>query len=178
MSDIAIRCIDVYKTYTSGEVETPVLRGIDLEIRRGELTVILGASGAGKTTLLNIIGGIDRPTRGEVWSGEQNLAALDDRRLTDYRRSAVGFVFQFYNLAPTLTALEMVMVLQEIFALGPKKYVKDYLARKQLYRCPAGDSVCAASGAAARCPPGKRLESVSSRRWQGGADCGQARYRQ
>jgi putative ABC transport system ATP-binding protein len=104
----------VYKTYTSGEVETPVLRGIDLEIRRGELTVILGASGAGKTTLLNIIGGIDRPTRGEVWSGEQNLAALDDCRLTDYRRRAVGFVFQFYNLAPTLTALENVQTATQI----------------------------------------------------------------
>ncbi|KAA6186344.1 ABC transporter ATP-binding protein [Thiohalocapsa marina] len=112
--DIAIRCVDVHKTYCSGDVETPVLRGIDLEIRRGELSVILGASGAGKSTLLNIIGGIDRPTRGEVWCEGRNLAVLDDRHLTEYRRRSVGFVFQFYNLVPTLTALENVETATQI----------------------------------------------------------------
>nr|WP_328983668.1 ABC transporter ATP-binding protein [Thiorhodovibrio winogradskyi] len=112
--DIAIRCVDVHKTYISGDVETPVLRGIDLDIRRGELTVILGASGAGKSTLLNIIGGIDRPSAGEVWCGGQNLATLSDRALTEYRRRSVGFVFQFYNLVPTLTALENVETATQI----------------------------------------------------------------
>jgi putative ABC transport system ATP-binding protein len=110
----AIRCVGVHKTYRTGEIETPVLRGIDLEILTGELTVILGASGAGKSTLLNIIGGIDRPTTGEVWCGGTDLAKLDDRQLTDHRRRAVGFVFQFYNLVPTLTALENVETATEI----------------------------------------------------------------
>jgi len=114
MADSAIRCVDVYKTYRSGDVETPVLRGLDFEILSGELTVILGASGAGKSTLLNIIGGIDRPSSGEVWCAGQNLATLDDRNLTDYRRRNVGFVFQFYNLVPTLTALENVEAATQI----------------------------------------------------------------
>lgn len=112
--EAAIRCINVHKTYVSGDIETPVLRGIDLDIRRGELTVVLGASGSGKSTLLNIIGGIDRPTSGEVWCGGQNLAELDDRALTEYRRRRVGFVFQFYNLVPTLTALENVQTATQI----------------------------------------------------------------
>ncbi|WP_295390065.1 ABC transporter ATP-binding protein [uncultured Thiodictyon sp.] len=110
----AIRCVGIHKTYHTGEVETPVLRGIDLEIMPGEVTVILGASGAGKTTLLNIIGGIDRPTTGEIWCGGENLAGFDDRRLTEHRRRNVGFVFQFYNLVPTLTALENVQTATEI----------------------------------------------------------------
>lgn len=89
-AEIAIRCTGVHKTYVSGDLETSVLRGIDLDIRRGELTVILGASGAGKSTLLNIIGGIDRPSSGEVWCGGQNLAELSDQALTEYRRRSVG----------------------------------------------------------------------------------------
>jgi putative ABC transport system ATP-binding protein len=114
MSDTAVRGIDVHKTYRSGDVETPVIKGIDFEILSAELTVILGASGSGKSTLLNIIGGIDRPSSGEVWCSGQNLATLDDRRLTDYRRRNVGFVFQFYNLVPTLTALENVEAATQI----------------------------------------------------------------
>lgn len=114
MTQVAIRCVDVHKSYHSGAVETPVLRGIDLEIIQGELTVILGASGAGKSTLLNLIGGIDRPSRGEVWFGEHDLATLDDRALTEHRRRHVGFVFQFYNLVPTLTALENVETATQI----------------------------------------------------------------
>lgn len=113
-TDAEIRCVDVHKTYIMGEVTVPVLCGIDLDIRRGELTVILGASGSGKSTLLNIIGGIDRPTSGEVWSGGRDVAAMNDRQLTEYRRSRVGFVFQFYNLVPTLTALENVLVSTEV----------------------------------------------------------------
>ncbi len=112
--DVEIRCLDVHKTYIMGEVQVPVLRGIDLDIRRGELTTILGASGSGKSTLLNIIGGIDRPTSGEVWSGGRDVATLNDSELTEYRRIYVGFVFQFYNLVPTLTALENVLVSTEV----------------------------------------------------------------
>ena len=114
--DVAVRCRQIHKTYQMGDVEVKVLRGIDLEILRGQLTVILGASGAGKTTLLNIIGGIEQPTSGEVWVDEKNLAAMTDRQLTEYRRRKIGFVFQFYNLVPTLTALENVQVSTQIAA--------------------------------------------------------------
>jgi putative ABC transport system ATP-binding protein len=114
MVEAAIRCVGVHKTYHTGEIDTPVLKGIDLEIFDGELTVILGASGAGKSTLLNIIGGIDRPTSGQVLCGGEDLAQLSDKRLTEHRRRNVGFVFQFYNLVPTLTALENVQSATEI----------------------------------------------------------------
>ena len=110
----AIRCVNLHKTYRMGEVDVPVLKGIELEIMRGELTVVLGASGSGKSTLMNLIGGIDRPTSGEVWAGDLNLARLPDRGLTEHRRRRVGFVFQFYNLVPTLTARENVEVSTEI----------------------------------------------------------------
>ena len=125
-SDVAVRCRQIHKTYQMGEVEVKVLRGIDLEILRGQLTVILGASGAGKTTLLNIIGGIEQPTSGEVWVDGENLAAMTDRQLTEYRRRKIGFVFQFYNLVPTLTALENVQVSTQIAAdpMNPAEALK------------------------------------------------------
>ncbi len=114
MPEAAIRCENVHKTYVMGEIKVPVLKGINLEIIKGELTVILGASGAGKSTLLNIVGGIDRPSEGHVFCGDQDLAAMNDRQLTEHRRRNVGFVFQFYNLVPTLTALENVQTAVEI----------------------------------------------------------------
>ncbi len=114
MPEAAIRCVDIHKTYVMGEVKVPVLRGLDLEINAGELTVILGASGSGKSTLLNIIGGIDRPTEGRFFCGDREISSLNDRKLTEHRRKNVGFVFQFYNLAPTLTALENVLTAVEI----------------------------------------------------------------
>jgi putative ABC transport system ATP-binding protein len=114
MPDSAIRCEDVYRTYQMGEVTVPVLRDVNLDIYKGELTVIHGASGTGKSTLLNILGGIDRPSRGRVWCGGADLATLSERRLTEHRRKNVGFVFQFYNLVPTLTARENVQAATEI----------------------------------------------------------------
>jgi putative ABC transport system ATP-binding protein len=111
---VEITCVGVEKSYQMGEVLVPVLRGIDLEIRKGELTVVCGASGSGKSTLLNMIGGVDRPTAGEVWFDGADTATFSDRRLTEYRRQCIGFVFQFYNLVPTLTALENVEVSTEI----------------------------------------------------------------
>ena len=111
---VEVRLCNVYKTFRMGEVDVPVLRGVDLAVRRGELTVVHGPSGSGKTTLLNLIGGIDTPTEGEVWFEGQDLAAQTDRQRTRYRRRCVGFVFQFYNLVPTLTALENVEVSTEI----------------------------------------------------------------
>jgi putative ABC transport system ATP-binding protein len=104
----------VTRTFVMGEVEVPVLRGVDLDIPRRRLTVILGPSGSGKTTLLNLIGGIDRPSSGQVLYDGLDLAGLSTGALTRYRRASVGFVFQFYNLVPTLTALENVMVSAEL----------------------------------------------------------------
>jgi putative ABC transport system ATP-binding protein len=90
------------------------LRGVDLELRPGELVVLLGPSGSGKSTLLNILGGLDTATAGRVWFRDEELTALDERALTRYRREHVGFVFQFYNLIPSLTAEENVALVTEI----------------------------------------------------------------
>ena len=89
------------KIYTSGEVEVAALRGLDLDIRAGEVVVLLGPSGSGKSTLLNIMGGLDHATSGQLFFNDHELTALDDRGLTSYRRDHVGFVFQFYNLIPS-----------------------------------------------------------------------------
>jgi putative ABC transport system ATP-binding protein len=97
-----------------GEVDVHALRSVDLDLRKSELIVLLGASGSGKSTLLNIIGGLDRPTEGEVWYEDVDLTKLDDDGLTEYRREHVGFVFQFYNLIPSLTARENVSLVTEI----------------------------------------------------------------
>jgi putative ABC transport system ATP-binding protein len=102
------------KTYTSGEVEVRALRGLDLEIAAGEVVVLLGPSGSGKSTLLNIMGGLDHATDGRLFFKDLELTALDDRGLTEYRRRHVGFVFQFYNLLPSLTAYENVALVTEI----------------------------------------------------------------
>ena len=102
------------KVYGSGEVEVRALRGVDLDLHAGELVVLLGASGSGKSTLLNILGGLDVPTSGQVFFRGQEVTAFGDRALTAYRRNHVGFVFQFYNLMPSLTARENVALVTEI----------------------------------------------------------------
>jgi putative ABC transport system ATP-binding protein len=102
------------KTYQMGEVEVPALRAVDLVLSERELVVLLGPSGSGKSTLLNILGGLDVPTSGQVEYRGQNLTAADDDTLTEYRRRHVGFVFQFYNLIPSLTARENVALVTEI----------------------------------------------------------------
>lgn len=102
------------KDYPMGEVIVSALRGIDLEIHRGEFLTIIGPSGSGKSTLLNIIGGIDTPTAGKVFFEKQDLSELSEQRLTQYRRHHIGFVFQFYNLIPNLTARENVEMATEI----------------------------------------------------------------
>lgn len=104
------------KAYRTGEVEVKALRGIDLDIYQSEVLVLLGPSGSGKSTFLNVLGGLDRPTTGSALFGEHNLVAMSDRELTLYRRDHVGFVFQFYNLVPSLTARENVALVTEIAA--------------------------------------------------------------
>jgi putative ABC transport system ATP-binding protein len=105
---------DLTKTYVSGETRVHALRGVNLEISAGEVVVLLGPSGSGKSTLLNIMGGLDQATSGQLFFRNLRLTDLDDRGLTFYRREHVGFVFQFYNLIPSLTAYENVALVTEI----------------------------------------------------------------
>lgn len=102
------------KTYQMGDVEIHALRGVDLDLHAGELVVLLGASGSGKSTLLNILGGLDAASSGDVRYQSTHLTGISDRELTRFRRQHVGFVFQFYNLIPSLTARENVAIVTEI----------------------------------------------------------------
>jgi putative ABC transport system ATP-binding protein len=114
MADVLISVRNASRVYRMGEVDVHALRDASLDVHVGEFLVILGPSGSGKSTLLNLIGGMDRPTSGEVHFGGRDLGRCSDRELTEYRRAEVGFVFQFYNLVPMLTALENVQVATEI----------------------------------------------------------------
>jgi putative ABC transport system ATP-binding protein len=105
---------DLAKVYSMGEVEVHALRHVSLTLNEGEFVVLLGPSGSGKSTLLNIIGGLDVPTSGQVFYRESELTRADEGELTAYRRRHVGFVFQFYNLIPSLTAAENVALVTEI----------------------------------------------------------------
>ena len=112
----AYRISGLTKVYGEGHSAVHALRGVDLEIPKGEIVVLLGPSGSGKSTLLNIIGGLDRGTAGTVHFQDQNLSEMTDAALTRYRRDHIGFVFQFYNLMPSLTAHENVELVTEIAA--------------------------------------------------------------
>lgn len=120
MQETVFQARGVTKIYDMGEVQVQALRGVDLDLYSGELVVMLGPSGSGKSTLLNILGGLDRATAGEIRYHDRDLAEAGDRELTEYRRHFVGFVFQFYNLIPSLTARENVAVVTEI-ATNPMK---------------------------------------------------------
>ena len=113
-SRVCLRARGLTKRYVSGEVEVFALRGADLDLYEGEFVVLLGPSGSGKSTLLNILGGLDTPTSGQLFFGDEELTAIDDLGLTRFRRDLVGFVFQFYNLVPSLTARENVALVTEI----------------------------------------------------------------
>jgi len=104
----------ITKTYQMGEVAVHALRQMDIDLYEGEFVVLLGPSGSGKSTLLNILGGLDVPTSGEVFFKHQNLTAGGDRLLTRFRRESIGFIFQFYNLIPSLTAKENVALVTDI----------------------------------------------------------------
>jgi putative ABC transport system ATP-binding protein len=114
VAEVVFQVRGVSKIYRVGEIEVHALRSVDLDLYEGELAVLLGASGSGKSTLLNIIGGLDVPTNGSVVFRDHVLTKADDAELTRFRREHVGFVFQFYNLIPSLTALENVQLITEI----------------------------------------------------------------
>lgn len=105
---------NIVKKYKSGSEEIAALGGISAEIRTGEFTVILGPSGSGKSTMLNMLGGMDRPTSGQILVGGEDISELSEKKLTDYRRKNVGFVFQFYNLVENLTAYENVGIAADL----------------------------------------------------------------
>ena len=124
--NVAFRVRGLTKVYHTGEVDVHALRGVDLELYEGEIAALLGPSGSGKSTFLNILGGLDHPTAGTVSFRDHELTAYGEAELTAYRRDHVGFVFQFYNLIPSLTALENVSLVTEI-ARDPMK-AEDALA--------------------------------------------------
>jgi len=128
----AVVAEDVWKQYFMGDVTVDALRGVNLQLPAGRFVVLVGPSGSGKTTLLNLAGGLDTPTRGELTVFGQRLSGLDEDQLTQYRRRTVGFVFQMFNLVPTLTALENVRLVAQLVA-------KDELSRHLLEEVGLGE---------------------------------------
>ncbi len=110
MSDLFIQVIDLYKSFTIGQREIPVLKGVQLGIKRGELLGIVGVSGVGKSTLLHILGALDRPSSGQVIVDGEDISRLNDNQLAHFRNHKIGFVFQFHHLLPEFTALENTMM--------------------------------------------------------------------
>jgi len=108
MNDVVVRTVGLARRYKMGDTSVDALRGADLEIARGEFVALVGPSGSGKSTVLNLIGGLDRPSEGEIWIDGAELSASDEKALTRHRRRHVGFVFQSFNLLPRLTAEENV----------------------------------------------------------------------
>lgn len=130
---------DVCKDYQTGGAVVHAADHVSFSIEKGEFCVVLGPSGAGKTTVLNLLGGMDSATSGKIFVGEKEVTALDGKHLTDYRRTDVGFVFQFYNLMPTLTALENVELAQQVCekALDPATVLNDVGLAERLNNFPA-----------------------------------------
>lgn len=118
---------NVSKTYKTGEKEFKALENIDLSINKGELVVILGPSGAGKSTLLNLIGGMDSPTNGKLIIDGEDISKYSEEKLSEYRAENIGFIFQFYNILPTLTVLENVNIVKDIVKnqLDSKEAIRD-----------------------------------------------------
>ena len=125
-TDVVLSAERISKVYRMGTIDVHALREVDLELTRGEFVVILGPSGSGKSTLLNILGGLDIPTSGRVRFFEHDLTSADQRELTRFRREHIGFVFQFYNLIPSLTAFENVSLIAELadHPMDPKECLR------------------------------------------------------
>jgi ABC-type lipoprotein export system ATPase subunit len=129
---IAARFVNVSKKYSSGSVRSVALDDVSFEIRRGDFTTVMGPSGGGKTTLLNVLGGLDKPDSGEVYVSEKKISELKDKELTQLRREDIGFVFQFFNLMPTMTVrenVELPLLLNDDSKAGSENVVKllDYV---------------------------------------------------
>lgn len=133
-----IKLNKVKKTYQVGDEKFNALDGINITINKGEFVVILGPSGAGKSTLLNLLGGMDRPTSGDIIVDGENISKYSDANLTNYRASKVGFIFQFYNILPTLTVLENVLIVKDIVKtpLDAKKVLKSVGLQSHINKFP------------------------------------------
>lgn len=134
-SDEILEICNLSKTFDEGESQRIVFRELNASIRRGEFVVLLGRSGSGKSTLLNLISGIDLPTEGEVLIGGQNLTTMTEQKRTLFRRNNIGFVFQFYNLIPTLTVIENLLLpleLKKNIEAGSKKHALQILEQVSL----------------------------------------------
>jgi len=128
--DIVVETVNLNKDYYLGEITVPALRDINLKVKKGEFIVIMGPSGSGKSTLLNMIGGLDNPTSGKVYINGQDISQMSDGTLTELRAQEIGFIFQFYNLVPVLTAFENVelpMMVNGISEKEGKKRAKELL---------------------------------------------------
>ena len=130
---------DVSRVYTSGDHELKALDGVNMSLEEGKFIVVLGPSGAGKSTLLNLLGGLDSPTSGKIYVEGQDISTLSEDELADYRAAKVGFVFQFYNLVPTLTVHENVALVKEIApnALSATKMIEEVGLSDHLKNVPA-----------------------------------------
>ena len=133
---------DVTRVYTAGDHELKALDGVNFTLEEGKFVVILGPSGAGKSTLLNMLGGLDSPTGGTIKVNGKDISTLTNNELADYRVSTVGFVFQFYNLVPTLTVYENVALVKEISkdAIDPKKMLSEVELADHMHQFPAASS--------------------------------------
>lgn len=134
-----IKLKNVCKVYRTGEKEFKALDKVNLEIEEGKFVVILGPSGAGKSTLLNIIGGMDTPTSGKVIVDEEDISAYNESKLTEYRKENIGFIFQFYNILPTLTVLENVELIKDIVkdSNSAKKSIEDVGLKNHMDKFPS-----------------------------------------
>ena len=118
--------------YRMGKVIVPALRGVDLDVAEGEFVSIMGSSGSGKSTLLHVIGGLQSPTKGQVWVGGRNLSEMTDAKRTDLRRQEIGFVFQRFNLFPTLSVVDNLKLAERIYANGSARHAGDSQRRQEL----------------------------------------------
>ena len=134
---LVLRTVGLKKTYRRGRELVEALRGVDLEIGAGDFVTVMGPSGGGKSTLLHLIGGIDRPTEGEVWVDGVDVGSASEEKLTRFRREKVGFIFQFYNLLPTLTGVENVEL--PLIALGYPRRGRRTMAEEILRVVGLGD---------------------------------------
>ncbi len=131
MISSAVVLKDIWKTYSLGEVSVTVLKGMNLVIDPGEFVMVMGPSGSGKSTLLSIIGGLERPDKGSIRVLDEDITKYSDNKLKNFRRRKIGFVFQFYSLVPTLTALENVSMMLELLG-SPSKTEVDTISRQML----------------------------------------------
>src|SRR5439155_22393429 len=120
-AEVVVAARDVVRRYGSGDTAVEALRGVSLSVQAGELTAVMGPSGSGKSTLMHILAGLDRPTEGKVWIAGTEITSLNDNQLTKLRRSHIGFVFQFFNLLPMLTAEENILLPLQIAGEKPER---------------------------------------------------------